>query len=123
MKPPIVLSAKGLSSHSAAEAAWGLYGAQVVCDRRLKRDIMYLGRNGSGVRLYSFRYMSDKRTFVGVMAQDLLQDPRFADAVILRSSGLMLVDYARLGMDFAEMDDMLQAGETTIMAYESLIAA
>ncbi len=94
----------------------------VASDRRLKRDITPLRRMSNGIQLYSFRYFNDERLFVGVMAQDLLADPRFTAAVFTRPSGVLLVDYDRLGLAATtDMDAMREAGETAVLAYECLV--
>ena len=97
----------------------GVAGPKIASDRRLKRDIRELGTAPIGVRLYSFRYRTDPRTFVGVMAQDLRADPRFAGAVEQRPSGILVVDYGRLGLRVAGMDAMQEAGLGAIEAYEA----
>jgi hypothetical protein len=104
-------------------AIGGVAGPKTPSDRRLKRDIRPLATKANGLRLYSFRYLSDTRRFVGVMAQDLLADPRFAAAVSRRPSGVILVDYARLGLEVADMSAMREAGEAAIAAYEAAIDA
>jgi hypothetical protein len=114
------------SLFGGVKSAFGTFVARsggAPSDRRLKRDIRPLGRAANGLRLYSFRYLTDPRTFVGVMAQDLLDDPRFASAVIRRPSGLLIVDYAKLGLDIADFDQMRAAGETAVAAYERKAAA
>jgi hypothetical protein len=98
----------------------GVAGPRIPSDRRLKRDIRPLATAANGMQLYSFRYFTGARTFVGVMAQDLLNAPRFAAAVDRRPSGLMLVDYSRLGLDVVDVDAMREAGQAAIEAYESL---
>jgi len=111
----------GSSSSGSVSATTGGSGASggitvTPSDRRLKRDIEPLEVLANGLRLYRFRYLTDDRAFVGVMAQDLLQDPRFASAVIRSPSGFFLVDYTRLG--FAPQDEagMRQAGAAAIAA-------
>ena len=106
--------------YDGSKAAFGGVAGpkQAPSDRRLKRDIRALATAANGVRLYSFRYLTDARTFVGVMAQDLLNDPYFATAVEMRPSGLMLVDYSRLGLNIADMEAMRQAGQVAVEVYE-----
>jgi len=100
-----------------------VFGAKVApSDRRLKRDIEPAGVV-AGVRLYRFRYLGDGRTFVGVMAQDLLADPRHAKAVIRRPSGLLMVDYGMLGLDTPDLGAMQAAGAAAVAAYEMAAAA
>jgi hypothetical protein len=54
-----------------------------------------------------------------VMAQELLEDPRFADAVVERVSGLMMVDYDRLGLNPPDADAMRRAGMAAVRTYEA----
>jgi hypothetical protein len=75
-----------------------------VSDRRLKRDIRLLTTLDSGIKLYAFRYLWSAETHVGVMAQDLIADARYADAAIMTASGTYVVDYARLGLRMATLD-------------------
>ena len=105
-----------------AAPALGAKVAAAPSDRRLKRGIEALGVV-RGLRLYRFQYLGDARTFVGVMAQDLLADPRFAHAVIRRPSGLLMVDYAALGLAIPDFDAMRAAGEAAVVAYEMAAAA
>lgn len=76
-------------------------------DRRLKRDIAYIGTLSDGIRVYSFRYVWSDTVYVGVMAQDLLEDPRYRHAVVTGGDGFYLVDYDQLQLTmvtFASFD-------------------
>ena len=66
-----------------------------VSDRRLKRDIVRVGRLANGLPCYKFRYVSSSDIYVGVIAQEVL--PVVPEAVIVGEDGYMRVDYARLG--------------------------
>ena len=79
-------------------------GAVYNSDRRLKRDIRLLTTLDSGIRLYAFRYLWSDTDYVGVMAQDLLEDARYADAARMTASGYYVVDYARLGLRMATLE-------------------
>ena len=79
-------------------------GAVYSSDRRLKRDIRLLTTLDSGIRLYAFRYLWSDTDYVGVMAQDLLEDARYADAARMTASGYYVVDYARLGLRMATLE-------------------
>jgi hypothetical protein len=83
---------------------------QIVSDARLKHDVEYLTTLDNGIRLYAYSYLGDEQRFVGVMAEDLLADARFADAVILGADGFYRVDYGKLGLGLYGADAMLQAG-------------
>ncbi len=76
----------------------------VYSDRRLKREIGLLTTLDSGIRLYAFRYLWSETDYVGVMAQDLLEDARYADAARMTASGYYVVDYARLGLRMATLE-------------------
>ena len=106
------------------KSAFGVFGGKNAApsDRRLKRDIQALG-GVRGLRLYRFRYLGDARIFTGVMAQDLLADPRYANAVLRRPSGLLVVDYGALGLDIPDFAAMQAAGEAAVAAYEMAAAA
>jgi hypothetical protein len=54
--------------------------------------------------LYAFRYLWSDTEYVGVMAQDLLADPRWRDAAIMTPAGYYVVDYARLGLRMTTLD-------------------
>ena len=61
-------------------------------------------RNAPGaLPLYSFRYIGEDTSYVGVMAQDVLAvDP---GAVSTGGGGFMRVDYARLGLRMIKLAD------------------
>ena len=84
-------------------------------DRRLKRDIHLLTTLDSGIRLYAFRYLWSEEVRVGVMAQDLLADARYADAAIMTPSGYYVVDYARLGLRMTTLDAWLTEGMEAVL--------
>jgi hypothetical protein len=71
-------------------------------DIRLKRDIYVVGATPDGLKLYSFRYNGDEETFVGVMAQDVLEV--MPEAVVTRADGFYAVDYAMLGLEMISLD-------------------
>jgi hypothetical protein len=100
--------------HDATHSASGaIYGPKqnTPSDRRLKRDVHPLGRHVIGARLYRYRYLGDDRVFVGVMAQELLEDPRLAGAVVREAGGFLAVDYGRLGIRLEDAGAMRSAGE------------
>jgi hypothetical protein len=66
-------------------------------DIRLKTDIALVGRLGSGLGLYRFRYRGEPQTYVGVMAQDAqMVQP---DAVTRGRDGYLRVRYDRIGFE------------------------
>lgn len=78
---------------------------QFLSDRRAKRDVVQVATREDGLKLYSFRYLWSDVTLVGVMAQDLLNDPVKHDAVSLHESGYYQVDYAMLGMKMLTLEE------------------
>jgi hypothetical protein len=80
-------------------------------DARLKADIRPAGKLANGLKLYAFHYVGDSRVFVSVMAQDLLADPRFRDAVSVDAKGFYRVNFAALGVKVENGVAMLEAGE------------
>lgn len=79
-------------------------------DVRLKRDITYLAELDSGIKVYSFRYLWSDQMYVGVMAQDLLADARYADAVSVIDGGYYGVNYASLGLRMMTLDEWRNSG-------------
>lgn len=96
------------------ESGWGnagsimggiasMYGAFSRSDRRLKQDIEPVGQDErTGLPLYEFAYKTDPaRRFRGVMADEVRA--KFPDAVQEDESGFLSVNYAALGIPFAEV--------------------
>lgn len=75
---------------------------QGTSDVRLKRDIREVGASPNGLTLYSFRYNWSEETFVGVMAQEVLE--LRPEAVITREDGFYAVDYDMLGLKMISLD-------------------
>jgi hypothetical protein len=78
-------------------------------DARLKTDISRVRTAEGGVNIYAFRYRGDDRLFEGVIAQELLENPRLAHAVT-EQDGFLAVCYDRLGIEVAGRDQMAMAG-------------
>jgi hypothetical protein len=72
-------------------------------DKRLKKDIIYVGSTHSGIRLYRFRYLWSEIEYVGVMAQELIHT--HPDAVMKDAWGYYKVDYAKLDLTFMTYDE------------------
>ncbi len=77
---------------SAAMPFFGGAGAAAtaISDRRLKRDIVRVADDPRGFGWYSFKYLWNDETQIGVMADEV------PHASIRHPSGFMMVDYARL---------------------------
>ena len=86
----------------------------LISDRALKYGIELVDTLENGLRLYTYKYLGDDRAFVGVMAQDLADDERFAHAVHHGADGFMRVDYAALGLDVVGIEAMREAGTNAV---------
>ncbi len=72
-------------------------GFNQISDRRLKTDVVALGKTEDGIKLYSWKYKSDLvTTWVGVMAQDL--ETTHPEALVTASDGFYRVNYSGLGV-------------------------
>jgi len=76
-------------------------------DRRLKRNIVQIDTLANGIKIYSFKYLWSNDTFVGVIAQDLL-DTEFASAV-KEIDGFYQVDYNIIGFNPVTLDEYMTA--------------
>ena len=74
-------------------------------DRRLKRNIVQIDTLANGIKIYSFKYLWSNETFVGVIAQDLL-DTEFASAV-KEIDGFYQVDYNMIGFNPVTLDEYM----------------
>ncbi len=81
----------------------------VASDPCVKWQAMFLLEQG-GLRFYRFAYEGDDHIYYGVMARELLLDPRFASAVHLSAAGYYTVDYKALGLIVPEEAAMRAAG-------------
>jgi len=77
-------------------------------DLLLKRDVVLLGHLQSGLGYYRFSYLDDRRTYVGVIAQEV-QSVR-PEAVTRGADGYLRVYYDRLGLRFQTYHDWLASG-------------
>lgn len=85
-----------------------------VSDSDLKTDLRHVETLENGIQLYAFRYVGDERMFVGVLAEELQSDPRFAHAVTSGEHGYLHVDYGALGLQLAGGEIMLEAGQDAV---------
>jgi hypothetical protein len=76
--------------------------ATKTSDIRLKREVVRIGTHPSGPGIYRFKYLWSDQTYVGTIAQDVLE--HVPDAVVAGPSGFLAVDYGALGMTM-ERDD------------------
>lgn len=87
---------------------------QGLSDSRLKRQIHRLAILANGLQIYSFKYLWSDKTYVGVMAQDLLKNPLWRGAVVKGSDGYYAVDYARLGLKMTSLDEWQSRGVAAV---------
>jgi|GEM_PF-5037866 len=80
-------------------------GGGNASDRRLKTHVRALEKTANGIQLYTFRYFWSAQTFVGVMAQDLLDQPEFAHAVIVGKNDFYRVNYDALGLRMVTLEE------------------
>ena len=69
------------------------YSAGIFSDERLKEDIKPVGKLKDGQTVYSYRFKSDPRTRIGLLAQEV--ERVHPDAVATHPSGYKMVHYGR----------------------------
>ena len=94
----------------AIEAAMGMapgtlkpqLAKAATSDRRLKRSVNFIGYR-HGVKLYSFQYLWSDVTYVGVMAQDLVDT--HPEALSKDQFGYYMVNYSILGIEMKTLEE------------------
>lgn len=77
-------------------------GALLGSDRRLKENIVCVGKTKHGLNLYHFNYIRDHHTrYEGVMADEV--NDVMPEAVRTGNDGFMSVDYGMLGLKMREV--------------------
>ena len=76
----------------------------------MKRDIDQVATRDDGLLSYSFRYLWDDEFYVGVMAQDLLCNAAWRQAVVTRDDGKLAVNYAKIGLRMATLEEWHSKG-------------
>ena len=89
---------------SGASTAGGSSPGSAYSDARLKHNIELIETRTDGLNIYAFNYVWSDVAWVGVMAQDLLQQPQFAHAVKLESNGFYSVDYSKINFEMTTAD-------------------
>ena len=88
----------------AGLGAWGKMGFPGISDRRLKEDIVLVGKDArTGLNLYEWRYKycADPTRFRGVMADEV--ESVMPDAVVYDDLGFASVNYDKLGIQMVEV--------------------
>ncbi|MCV6593813.1 MAG: hypothetical protein OIF48_12730 [Silicimonas sp.] len=106
----------GGSGGSGGGSGGGGGSVSNASDPALKTDIQYLETLDNGLRLYAFRYHGQAEGFVGVLADELVEDPRFAHAVVPHPAGYLLVDYERLPVTLVNYAAMQAASDRALAA-------
>ena len=89
----LLLAAMAASSSGGGGAIAG--GGGAPSDRRIKRDITWVGLTKDCIPIYQYRYVGLSTRFEGVMAQDVAT--RRPDALLINITGPMGVNYKTLG--------------------------
>lgn len=107
-------------------------GVFTESDARMKQNVKYLTELDSSLKLYSFTYrkgfgLDTKTPYVGVMAQDLLQDSRYKHAVQVMGNGYYAVNYSALGLRMINQNEWQHSNKNVFIkpvnaSYNSIIS-
>jgi len=86
-----------------------------ISDSRLKRDIKHIAVLANGLKLYSFKYLWSEMVYIGLMAQDLLTHKTRRNAVVRAPSGFYAVDYSKLGVRMATINEWREKGMAAVV--------
>lgn len=96
------MATQGEMLGTALGAGLGAYGAFGPSDRRLKENIEVVGvYEDLGLTKYQFNYIGDDRIFIGVMADEVME--QHPEAVVEMDNGYYAVDYGSLGIEMEEV--------------------
>jgi hypothetical protein len=120
--PAVTLLLDASTKPAEATIGGGYLPPKPPSDLRLKKDVSPVEMLPNGLQLYAFRYWNDDRIFVGVMAQDLLEDERFRHAVIKDETGYYTVDLGALGLEVVgSREEFFEAGKSALRAALPLV--
>ena len=88
-----------------------------ISDARLKQNVLAVGQY-KNITLYQFQYLLGDKTYVGVIAQELLDS--HPDAVIVNNNGYYAVDYAKLGLQMIELEAWEEHGMKAVVLSRSV---
>lgn len=88
--------------------------AGFASDRQIKTDIKQVGQLANGIKIYSFKFIWEDKVRVGVIAQELLDNPNTKHAVLQLANGLLGVDYNAIGLRIATEEQWLQHGALAV---------
>lgn len=80
-------------------------GIGSVCnsDRRVKDNLILIGKSGMGINIYRFNYIGESELYEGVIAQELI-DTEFSSALEIGEDGLYKVDYSKIDVEFKKIN-------------------
>ena len=73
------------------------------------------------MKVYAFKYLWSDVVYVGVMAQDLLKNPTWKDAVVTKANGFYAVNYAMLGLKMTTLAQWKKDGIASITSQENIL--
>jgi len=85
---------------STNNSTFGINALPGLSDVRAKENIEYVGIE-NGHKMYEFNYIDQPQRYRGVMAQDIVEYK--PSAVRVRADGMLVVDYAQLGVTMTEV--------------------
>jgi hypothetical protein len=88
------MAANSSATGSAIGAIGGIAAAAMMSDRRLKTNIVRVGKRADGLNVYAYEYVWGGGLQIGVMADEVIRV--YPDAVLMTASGYQAVDYARI---------------------------
>lgn len=91
-----VYNAKNQNSVHALGTVLGVAGSLFASDRRMKENIIRIGEYPNGLPKYEFNYIGIPQRYIGVMAQDVIDE--FPEAVVRIDGDMMAVRYDILGI-------------------------
>lgn len=89
---------------SGASTAGGSSPGSAYSDVRLKHNIELIQTRSDGLKIYAYNYVWSDIRWIGVVAQDLLQQSQFASAVKLEQNGFYSVDYRQINFEMTTAD-------------------
>ncbi len=82
-----------------------IIGDLIPSDKRLKENITLIGQTDSdqNINVYRYNYIHDpkKKTYVGILAQELEYTP-YQDCLSSDQSGLLRINYKKLGLHYED---------------------
>ena len=74
----------------------------MMSDKRLKRDVVAVGKSPTGINIYEFSFKPAGQRYRGVMAQEILDT--HPDAVGVNDDGFYAVKYSKIDVDFEQVN-------------------